>query len=188
MAFDWKSLVKTVAPAIGTALGGPLAGVGIRALSEALLGTPDGTEAEVSAALATASPEQLLAIKKADQDFAIRMKELDIDLDRAFIADTSDARHVFAENKGVFRLGIVILVTFAGIMGAVLWGSYEIMVGGITIKDVAIVATVSGMVGTVVGYVAANAQQVVSYFFGSSRGSSDKTAAMAQAVQNMGRK
>ena len=188
MNFDWKSIVKTVAPTIGTALGGPLAGLGVKALSEALLGKEDGTEAEVAAAVAGANPDQLLAMKKADQDFAIKMKELDIDLDKAFIADTSDARHVFAQDKGVFRLGIVILVTFGIIMCAVLWGSFELMTGGITIKDVAIVATVSGLVGTVVGYVAANAQQVVSYFFGSSRGSADKTAAMAQAVQNLGRK
>jgi LytS/YehU family sensor histidine kinase len=116
------------------------------------------------------------------------MKELDVDLDKSYIADTSDARHVFAENKGVFNLGIVILLTFAGVMVAVLFGSYQIMTGGITIKDVAIVATVSGLVGTVVGYVAANAQQVVSYFFGSSRGSADKTAAMATTITRLGTK
>ena len=56
------------------------------------------------------------------------------------------------------------------------------------IKDVAIVATVAGLVGTVVGYVAANAQQVVSYFFGSSRGSADKTAAMATTISRLGTK
>lgn len=93
MNFDWKNIVKAVAPTIGTALGGPLAGLGIKALSEALLGKEDGTEAEVAAAVAGANPEQLMAMKKADQDFAIKMKELDIDLDKAFIADTSDARH-----------------------------------------------------------------------------------------------
>lgn len=188
MSFDWKSLVKAVAPTIATALGGPFAGLGVRALSEALLGTPDGSQDDVAAALATASPEQILAVKQADQEFALRMKELDVDLDKAYIADTSDARHVFAENKGVFNLGIVILLTFAGVMIAVLFGSYQIMTGGITIKDVAIVATVAGLVGTVVGYVAANAQQVVSYFFGSSRGSADKTAAMSATITRLGTK
>lgn len=188
MSFDWKSLVKAVAPTIATALGGPFAGLGVRALSEALFGTPDGNEEDIAAAMATATPEQIMAIKQADQEFAVRMKELDVDLDKAFIADTSDARHIFAENRGVFNLGIVILITFALVMAAVLWGSFQIMTGGITIKDVAIVATVAGLVGTVVGYVAANAQQVVSYFFGSSRGSADKTAAMSAAVSRIGTK
>ncbi len=72
-------------------------------------------------------------------------------------------------------------------MFGVLWGSFEILTGGITVKDIAIVATVSGLIGTVVGYVAANAQQVVSYFFGSSRGSADKTAAISQAISRIGR-
>lgn len=188
MSFDWKSLVKAVAPTIATALGGPFAGLGVRALSEALLGTPDGTEQDVSAALATASPDQLLAIKKADQEFAIRLKEMDIDLEKSLIADTSDARHVFAENKGVFNLGIVILMTFAGVMAAVLWGSYVLLVSQVPIKDESIKAIVSALIGTVVGYVAANAQQVVSYFFGSSRGSADKTAAMSAAVSRLGTK
>jgi hypothetical protein len=47
------------------------------------------------------------------------------------------------------------------------------------------VAAVFGFLGTVVGYVAANAQQVVSYFFGSSRGSQDKSAAMAEAIKSL---
>ena len=187
MSFDWKSIVRTVAPTIGTALGGPLAGLGVKALSEVLLGREDGTEAEVAAAVSGANPDQLLAMKQADQAFATKMKELDIDLEKSYVADTSDARHVFAENKGVFWLGISVLVTFAAVMAGVLWGSFELLTGGITIKDVAIVATVSGMVGTVVGYVAANAQQVVSYFFGSSRGSADKTAAMSQAISRIGK-
>lgn len=184
---DWKSIVKAVAPTIATALGGPFAGLGVKALSEALLGNSDGTEDQVAEAVLAANPEQLLSIKQADQAFATRMKELDIDLEKNYIADTSDARHVFAENKGVFWLGISVLVTFAAVMVGVLWGSFEILTGGITVKDVAIVATVSGLIGTVVGYVAANAQQVVSYFFGSSRGSADKTAAMSSAISRLGK-
>ena len=185
---DWKQIVGAVAPAIATALGGPLAGLGVQAISKALLGQENASEADVAAAVAGATPDQLLALKQADQQFAAKMRELEIDLDKAYVADTADARHTFGQDRGVFRLGIVILVTFAAIMGAVLWGSFQIMIGGITIKDVAIVATVSGLVGTVVGYVAANAQQVVSYFFGSSRGSQDKTAAMSAAVAKLGQR
>lgn len=188
MAADWKSLVKIVAPAIATAFGSPLAGLGVRALSEALLGRDDGSEADIEQAMLSATPDKLLELKKADQQFAAQMKAMDIDLDKAFIADTSDARHVFGANDNVFWLGVSILMTFAGIMGAVLWGSFEIMTGGITIQDVAIVATVSGMIGTVVGYVAANAQQVVSYFFGSSRGSAEKTTAMADSIHKFSQK
>jgi hypothetical protein len=50
-----------------------------RAISEALLGKPEGTEEELQRAAASASPEQLLALKQAEQSFAVQMRELDID-------------------------------------------------------------------------------------------------------------
>jgi hypothetical protein len=43
------NVVRTVAPTIATAVGGPLAGMATRVISEALLGKPDGSEAEPSA-------------------------------------------------------------------------------------------------------------------------------------------
>ncbi len=88
---DWKSIVKVVAPTIATGLGGPLAGLATKALSEVLLGRPDGTEDEVAQAVLGANPDQLLAIKQADQEFAKEMKRLDIDLEKTYVADTSDA-------------------------------------------------------------------------------------------------
>jgi len=65
---------------------------------------------------------------------------------------------------------------------AVLYACFQLLGGGITVKDVSVVAAIAGMVGSVVGYVAANAQQVIGYFFGSSAGSADKTMAMGTAV------
>jgi len=53
-----------------------------KAISEALLGKPDGSEVELLQAAERATPEQLLALKKAEQDFAVQMRELDIDLER----------------------------------------------------------------------------------------------------------
>lgn len=193
---DWKKLITAVAPTIGTALGGPLAGAAVKVLGEQILGVENAGEKAVEAAvLKGLSPEQLVAIKQADNSFAIRMRELDIDLGRlnadtekAYLADTQDARKAHANDPGVFWLGIAVLVTFTLVMGAVLWGSFELMTGGITVKDVAVVGMVSGLIGTVVGYVAANAQQVVAYFFGSSRGSAAKTDAMAAAVDRLGRR
>ena len=69
------NLVRTVAPSIASAVGGPLAGMATRAISEALLGKPDGTEEELTQAVATATPEQLLALKQAENEFSIKMRE-----------------------------------------------------------------------------------------------------------------
>jgi hypothetical protein len=47
---------------------------------------------------------------------------------------------------------------------------------------------VVGIIGTLIGYVSAKADQVVSYYFGSSSGSKDKTAAMSDALSQVGKK
>lgn len=80
MSFNWKGIVKGVAPTIATVLGGPLAGMGVKAISEAILGKPDGTETDIALALQGATPEMLVKIKDAEHTFKEKMRKLDIDL------------------------------------------------------------------------------------------------------------
>jgi hypothetical protein len=61
----WKDVVRNVAPALGSALLGPAAGAALRAVSTALLGKPDGTEAEVEARIANWTPADELALRTA---------------------------------------------------------------------------------------------------------------------------
>ncbi|HLP30543.1 MAG TPA: hypothetical protein VK150_04215, partial [Geothrix sp.] len=73
MSFDWKGLVKSIAPTIGTALGGPLGGIAGVALTKAL-GLGDAAakdETALAAAVQGASHDQLLLLKQADQEFAL---------------------------------------------------------------------------------------------------------------------
>lgn len=188
--FDWKKLVGGIAPILGTALVGPLAGQAISMLGLALgLGT-DASEGDVAAAVTSGrlTGEQIVAMKQAENDFAAKMRELDIDVmkinaasDAALIADTSDARHVFGEKDNVFVMGCIILGAFATLMGLVLWGCFWMMTAKVEI-DPSMVAVCASLVGTVVGYVAANAQQVVSFFYGSSKGSKDSGDRIGQAL------
>jgi hypothetical protein len=89
-------LIENVAPTIATALGGPVAGMAVKALSFALLGHSDGTEEDITAALATATPDQIAAIRKVDADFKIQMKHLDIDLVKIAADDRASARDMAA--------------------------------------------------------------------------------------------
>lgn len=188
---DWKSIVKSVAPILGTTLGGPLAGTAIKVLGETILGDGEATETQVQEALLKGlDPDALVKLKEADQAFAIKMKELDIDVAKLqlseknmYVSDTQDARK-YKDDK-VFWLGVVILCTFAGVMCSALFGSYALLTGNLSIKDASVVGMVSGFVGTIIGYAAANAQQVVGFFFGSSAGSSKKTDAISDAFVNM---
>jgi len=45
-----------------------------------------------------------------------------------------------------------------------------------------------GMIGTLIGYASAKADQVVSYYFGSSASSAKKTEAMSEALSNQVKK
>jgi hypothetical protein len=202
MAFDLKTAIGSFAPTLATMLGGPLAGTAVSALTSAFGLTSSGDQVKDVAAItavvqnSTMTPEVIAAVRKADQDHeaimgqqGIDLKKLNADHDLAmvqtFTVDTQDARKTFGQQKAIFWLGIAVLLTFAIVMTAVLWAAYQLLQGGITIKDVSVVAAISGMVGSVVGYVAANAQQVVGYFFGSSAGSSNKTDAMGDAVAKL---
>jgi len=144
--------------------------------------------AEITLAIKNATPEQLLALKKADNDYAIQIKELDVRLDEAYISDTQDARHVHSGDQRVFWLGVCVLITFAAVIAGVLYSAHQILLAGLKVADPSTVAVVFTLIGTLVGYVAANAQQVIGYFFGSSKGSSDKTNAMAKAVEEIGQR
>lgn len=193
---EWKKIINAVAPVLGTALGGPMAGAAVKVIAGAVLGDEDASEQQVTEAVMQGlSPESLVKLREADNAFKVRMRELDIDLaklnaatEQAYLSDVQNARTSHGGSRGVFWLGIAILLTFAGVMVAVLWGSFQMIAGLIPIKDAGFASTVAGLVGTVIGYVAANAQQVVGYFFGSSKGSADKTDALAAAVRGVGQR
>jgi hypothetical protein len=92
VSFDWKGLVKTVAPVLGTALGGPLAGAATKFIADKFLGNPNASEQEIVAQLSTASPDQLLKLKELDNDFVLQMKQLDVDVYQIDADDRDSAR------------------------------------------------------------------------------------------------
>lgn len=160
------NLVKTVAPSIATAVGGPLAGMATRAISEALLGKPDGTEDELVEAAKNATPEQLLALKQAEQNFVIRMRELDVDLERIANQDRGSAREREIKTGDYTPKLLAAAVTF-GFFGVLFW----MIANGLPENGGEAMLVMLGTLGTAWG-------AIVSYYFGSSAGSREKTQAM----------
>jgi len=161
------NLVRTVAPSIASAVGGPLAGMATKAISEALLGKPDGSEEELLQAAAKASPEQLLALKKAENDFALQMRELDIDLERIASEDRDSARNREIKTKDwtpkILAGGITV-----GYFGVLF---YMLTHGLPTTGGSEAMLVMLGTLGTAFG-------GVMAYYFGSSAGSKEKTEAL----------
>jgi hypothetical protein len=138
-----------------------------RAISEALLGKPDGSEQELTEAAARATPEQLLALKQAEQDFAVKMRELDIDLERIANEDRSSARNREVATRDWTPRVLAGLVT-GGYFGVLFYmlknglpqhGGSEAML------------VMLGTLGTAWG-------GIMAYYFGSSAGSKAKDEAM----------
>lgn len=168
MAFDWKKTLAAVAPALATALGGPLAGVATKAISEAVLGKPDGDEAEIAAAIQSGGADALVKLKEANNQFLIRMRELDLDLDKllvnAEVGDRANARQREAQTGDSWTmrtLAALVIGAFIAVVWAVLFGGS---------------AVDGALAGTLIGYLSAKADQILSYYFGSSFGSNQKNA------------
>ena len=166
--FDWKSLVGSVAPILGTALGGgPFMGMAVKAIADKL-GLKEGSgEAEVSKALQSASPETLLALKEADQAFDVSMAELGVDLEKIAADDRNSARNREKEtgDNTPKYLAAVIVIGFFGTLA--------------TIAFVTIPTPAMPAVNILLGSLTALLIQVGNYYYGSSAGSKEKTRQMA---------
>jgi len=167
--FDWKSIVRTIAPVLGGAIGGPFGPVASRILSDTLLGKSDGTDAELSDAISNATPEQLAQLKKIDNDFEVQMAELGFKRAELHVRNTESARDMAAKTNywpqvvlsSVFITGYVIILV--GLMG-----------GYITIP-----VLVKDTILLLLGLLVREIPTIMQFWFGSSSGSKEKTNAMA---------
>jgi hypothetical protein len=170
---DWKAILGTVAPWIGTALGGPLGGMAVEAAASAL-GLSEKTQDAVKQALSGATPDQMLALKKADQDFALRMQELGFsqvkDLEALAAGDRKDARDLQKATRSTVPAVLSISVTvgyFTVLVG--------MMVGWFKVSDSQALLLMLGSLSTAWGV-------VMAFWFGTTNDSGRKTELLAQST------
>lgn len=183
-----KSVLKSAAPALASAVLGPLGGIA-GAFISSKLGVDEANLAE-----ALEMPENRVRLKEIESEWkraqllhAEVIGNQAIEQYKAEVDDRKDARKTHGQNSSVFWLGVLIIVVFMCIMGGTLWIAYQVLVAGEIEIDPGTAAAVFGLIGAIVGYVAAQAQQTTGYFFGSSSGSSQKTDAMADAIKSLKR-
>lgn len=155
-------LIGSVAPTIATALGGPVAGLAVKALSGALFGHGDASQDEIQTALANPTAEQLAALKKVDNDFKVQMKALDIDLERIAAGDRASARDMQKETKDWIPRALAVSVTI-GFFAILL---YMLIYGLPTTGNEALLLLL-GALQTAWG-------GIIAFYFGSSSGSQQK--------------
>jgi hypothetical protein len=159
MTFDWKALLGQVAPALGTAIGGPFGALAGTALKAALGLAEETDEQALAKALERATPEQLLAIRQADNQFQLDLERLGVDLARIDAEDRNSARGREATVKDGVPGTLAGLVTL-GFFGLLGW----LMLASPPPESKEILNVMLGALG-------AAWTSIVSYYFGSSVGS-----------------
>lgn len=159
---DW---LKSIAPTLATALGGPLAGLAINAVSSALGIDPDKVQETISSGKLTA--DQIASIQQAELALKARAQELGLDFAKLAVDDRKSAREMQINTKSFIPPALAILVTL---------GFFGILVGMMleTFKTSDALMLMLGSLGTAW-------TGIIAYYFGSSAGSAAKSELLHQS-------
>ncbi|KAA0593125.1 hypothetical protein J2848_005223 [Azospirillum lipoferum] len=194
---DWKDVIEKIAPTLATGLFGPLGGIVASIAANILLpaGSPEQQNVtpqiiidRISKMTDPADFQKLRQVEIDLQKFEADNKFHFAELEQKGIQNAREA-HLAAlasGNKTADQLSWVIIISFLLIAFVVLVGCGIVLKYGLSItsENGQMWVAVSGLVGAIVGYFSANAQQVVSFYFGSSSGSAAKSDQLAAAAQN----
>lgn len=164
---DW---LKTIAPMIGTALGGPLGGAAAAFLADKL-GIEEKTVEAVSEVLQSGrmTPEQIANVKLAEIEFQKFLKDHDIKLEQVHAEDRADARKMAVATNSPVPAVLSLLVT-AGYFGVLV----GMMTDVLNVRDSQALLIMLGSLGTAWG-------MVMAFWFGTTKSSSEKNHIIAQA-------
>lgn len=162
---DLKNLIGDLAPTIAATLGGPLAGTGVKALAKMFGCEP--TEEDITKQFMTADTDKLKELKELDHSFKIEMKKLNIDVYKIDAEDRANARQrEIATGDNTPKI-LAYLITFGFFSVLLFIVKYGLPENG---RDATLL-----LLGALSG---AWTGGVVSYYFGSSKGSKDKTQSL----------
>lgn len=163
-----NDLLKTIAPLLGTALGGPLGGAAAAFIADKL-GLDSKTVKDVSEVLngSKMNPDQVVQIKLAEIEFQKFLKTHDIDEAKLVLENTKDARDMQKQTRSYFPATLSSLVTigFFGILTSMLvWET----------RPSEPLLIMLGALGAAFG-------AVVNFWLGSSNGSQRKDTLLAES-------
>ena len=152
------NFLQQIAPTVATALGGPLAGLAVEAVSKAIgVGQDDARKMLDEGKL---SAEQIAQVKVAEIELQKMEEQLGLNFEELAVKDRASAREMQTQNKSFVPPVMAILVTlgFFGILVA-------LMFGGVQRSEEVLVML--GSLGTAW-------TGIIAFYFGSSHGSQAK--------------
>jgi hypothetical protein len=183
------NFLKKIAPflATGLSLAGPIGTMAGNALTQVLGVKPGSSPADLLAQLTKTPPtqEQILALQQADDVFKAQMATIKIesieelakmdeaDMSSARQRETDLAKAGAKDNTPKWLAGIV---TFGALfIAAMVFSGHA--------NSVLVNPASAALAGTIVGYIFKDYSQVLGYYFGSSRGSEEKSATIAEIAK-----
>ena len=159
---DWLS---TIAPTIASALGGPLAGLAVEAVSKAI--GIDPKEVTKTIADGKLSGDQIALIKQAEVQMAARAQELGLDFAKLAVDDRKSARDMQSKNNSFIPgvMAIMVTIGFFGILIGLMTGTF---------KTSEALMLMLGSLGTAW-------TGIIAFYFGSSSGSQAKDQLLHQS-------
>ena len=148
----FKNIIGAVAPTLGSAIGGPMGGMAANMIAD-VLGVPNDQKS-IETAIQNATPEQMLELKKAEKQFELQMKELDVDVFELEVADKQNARSMFSKDWTARIIGIATIAGFLGYIFLVTLQPPE--------------QNSEALINLVLGYLGGLASAIISFYFGAS--------------------
>ncbi|MGH1461231.1 MAG: hypothetical protein ACRBB6_04265 [Neptuniibacter sp.] len=160
---SWITKLKEYAPDIAAAIatgGATLPQLALKAISDAT-GKPIDSEDSLSQIITQADPDVMLKIKQANNNFKIRMRELDVEMETAELKNQEHAREQHKHSPMPAVITFMLTIIVAGLFGSLF--VYNIPAGN---KD-----TLYILIGQASALWAAS----VTYWVGTTRSSAEKT-------------
>ena len=129
-----------------------MGGMAANMISE-VLGVPNDQKS-IQKAIQNATPEQMLELKKAEQQFEVQMKELDVDVFKLETQDKQNARSMFSKD---WTARIIGLFTIGGFLGYIFL---------VTLQPPE--QNSEALINLVLGYLGGLASAIISFYFGAS--------------------
>lgn len=170
---DWTQTLKSLAPTVATAFLGPLGGVAVAAVGN-LLGVSDATQDKIAKVIQNGmlTPDQIGEFKKLELEYKNNEQERGFKYAELAFKDRDSARTanvVGGIQKPLFWMSILLLGVSLGSEVFVLFKGYPPEIPEI-------------VVGRVLGLMDAVAMLVLSYWFGTTNGSAQKSDLLAQSA------
>lgn len=179
MSFDLAKALGSIAPTLATMLGGPLAGTAVTALESAFGLSPGSGQDAITKVVQAGNmtPEIMAAVRAQDQKHAEIVGQQGLDLAKlnadhaAALAelevkdrDGARQREVAVKDATPGRLAYIMVLGFFALSGALVW---------LLVLDPDKAAKVPQpawlLIGTIMGYLSAEAKAAAAYYFGGSK-------------------